>query len=324
MPEQIGIGRCFSIQNLTGGGSTTAPMTFLAQSRFGPGLYAVFPAHLLDKTIYPKAMWAFDHNFLGGGEPPKDEPDHPPTAGPTMGWPVQTPPQSPSLQKQPVPVNQNQNKDQAPVWKVQEVDIPMTSKSKVLGPVVYRSGYRGSPSFVAVPAWALSEIDLAVVFLNQDVDIPKNAFQLPGQAFGIPPASNGLSLTKTQSVRVCTEFLWQTKDVTATICEVDAGLNGRYFQIQPNPGQPQLQEGYSGAPVMSVPTDGSAPKFLGYVIQGGDPRAIVLRADAVMEHLDTFCPGLGLSIATDHPDSVKVWSAGTGVHPSFYPGWKVS
>src|SRR6187402_1312385 len=116
MPEQLGIGRCFSIKNLTGSSITAAPMTFLAQSKFGPGLYAVFPAHLLDKTNYPKAMWAFEHNFLGGSvAPPKEEPDDPPTAGPAMGWPVKTPQQSSLLKTQRVPVNQNKNEDQDPV-----------------------------------------------------------------------------------------------------------------------------------------------------------------------------------------------------------------
>ena len=314
MPEQFGIGRCFSIKNLTGSSITAAPMTFLAQSKFGPGLYAVFPAHLLDQTNYPKAMWAFEHNFLGGGvEPPKDEPDDPPTAGPTMGWPVKTPQPSSSMKTQKVPVNQS----------VQDLPIPMTTNSTVLGPVVYRSGYRGSPSFVAMPQRALYQIDLAVAFVNHDMAIPKNAFQLPGQAFGIPPSSAALTLTKTQSVRVCTEFMWQTATVTAAISNIDSGLNERYFEIQPKPGQPQLQPGFSGAPVMSDPTDGSHPIFLGYVIQGGGNHAIVLRADAVMEHLNVFCPGLGLSVATDHPDSVKVWNAGGGVN-SLYQGWTVS
>jgi hypothetical protein len=324
MPEQIGIGRCFSIQNLTGTSSTVAPISFLAQSRFGPGLYAVFPAHLLDQTNYPKAMWAFEHNFLGGALPPKEEPDVPPTAGPTMGWPVKTPQQSAPLKTQRVPVNQNKNKDQDPAWNVQDLPIPLTANAAVLGPVVYRSGYRGAGSFIAADAWALSEIDLAVAFLNENSVIPKDAFQLPGQAFGIPPGSAPLTLTKAQSVRVCAEFLWKPAPVEATISQVDASGNGRYFEIRPKPGQPALQAGYSGGPVMSDPTDGSPPIFLGYVIQGGDDHAIVLRADAVMQHLNTFCPGLGLSIATDHPDSVKVWSAGSGVNSPFYQGWKVS
>lgn len=321
--EQLGIGRCFSIKNLTGNSFTVAPMTFLAQSKFGPGLYAVFPAHLLDQTNYPKAMWAFEHNFLGGVEPPKEEPDDPPTAGPTMGWPVKTPQQSSVLKTQRMPVNQNKNDDEHPVWSVQDLPIPMTTNSTVLGPVVYRSGYRGSGSFVAMPLWAPYQIDLAVAFVSPNITIPKNAFQLPGQTFGILPSSAGLSLTKTQSVRVCTEFAWKTENVAATITDVDSGLNQHYFEIQPKPGQPDLQPGFSGAPVMSAPTDNSPPIFLGYVIQGGGSHAIVLRADAVMAHLNAFCPGLGLSVATDHPDSVKVWNAGGGVN-SLYQGWTVS
>lgn len=297
MRNELGVGRLMCIRQLGSAGTTIAPVTFLAQSRHGPGLYAIFPAHLLNNTGYRSGMWAYSHNVL----PPSDDP---PTSGPVMQWNPGAPAE--------ITVEQNLViQDYALDWA-----IPLEVGSVVLGPVLYRSNYAGLASASYNRAWAMPGLDLAVAFVNAFIPLQAGMFQLPGQNHGFVPPATPFPLQNGSTVRVCTEFVDGDKNSTATVSYLDE--NGCVFDIRPQSGIPE--PGYSGAPVIYQP-DGAAPMLVGYVIQGeGLPpyTTTVVRADAALEHLGIFCATLGLSIADASPASRAVWNAGFLGRSSFY------
>lgn len=281
------------------GNVTFAPVAFLAQSQHGPGLYAVFPAHLLNKTAYPKGMWAYRHNVL-------PDSDDPPTSGPPTEWTPHMP--LPSIVTQHLLVDDNPAPDRP---------IPLAIGTVTLGPVLYRSLYSGTnDAWLPHAGWALASLDLVVAFVNANHPLSPEMFDLPGQDHGFDPPATSFTLKEGSQVRVCSQFLGGNKDVIAKVCEVNS--NGCAFDVLPQNGI--LEPGCSGAPVIDQP-EGGAPRLVGYVIQGLDTqknKTTVARADAALRHLATFCPALGLSIADASQASRAVWNAAVPERQSFY------
>ncbi|WP_169418403.1 hypothetical protein [Ramlibacter agri] len=280
---------------------TFAPIAFLAQSQHGPGLYAVFPAHVLQKSYYRKGMWAYlDNVHTIGSEPPQ--------AGPTTTWPVASPPLT---QTQTVFVNTGVPGLIPDKWEMVTGVVPLKIGTEILGPVVYRSAYSAPSDVWKSPPWAMASLDLAVAFVNPNRAFRSDAFHLPGQGNGFIPPGPNFPLQKDSIVRVCTEFVTGIKDISVKVEDVDP--NGCIFDVLPQDGV--LEPGFSGAPVV-YDCGGAEPMLVGYVIHGESNlqnRTTVLRADAALQHLRTFCPALGLSIADASLASRAVWNANPNV-----------
>ena len=311
MPTLLGIGRQLRITPLTGGKEEAGPVAFFAQSSKGPGLYAVFPAHLLDQTGCLRKMWTFNGHLA--------KEDRPQTAL-EMDWDAAHP-QNLLLQKLwlriVVPVLEGFELKNKASDELTNSATPVMVGTKSVGPVLYRSAFDSLSSMVGGRTVAFPALDLAVAFVNPDVLIGSRAFLLPGAEHGLVADPDPLQLAPKQAVRVHCKFFNTNTVVRATIEFVYE--NNCIFDIVPDKDQPPIEPGFSGAPVTTAPADGVPAMFLGYVVQGensGKNRTTVVRADAALQHLGTYCPTLGLSLAT--AESQAVWNAPTDGRASFY------